>query len=146
MKVKKEDILKTAFRTRYRHYEFLVMPFRVTNAPAFFMDLMHLIFSPFLDKFVVIFVDDILIYSKTEQEHEEHLRILLETLRREELYARLSKCSFRLWSIPFLGHVITEEGIFVDPKKIQAVRDWPAPKTTKQVRRFVGMAGYYRSL
>jgi len=142
--VKEADIPKTTFRTRYSLFEFLVMPFGVTNAPAFFMDLMHRIFRPFLDKFVVIFVDDILIYSKTEQEHEEHLRIVLETLRREELYAKLSKCSFRLRSIPFLGHIITGEGISVDPKKIEAVGDWPTPRTTKQVRRFIGMAGYYR--
>ena len=142
--MKEADIPKTAFRTRYGLFEFLVMPFGVTNAPAFFMDLMHRIFRPFLDKFVVIFVDDILIYSKTEQEHDEHLRIVLETLLREDLYARLSKCSFRLRSIPFLGHIITGEGISVDPKKIEAVRDWPAPRTAKQVRRFIGMAGYYR--
>jgi len=94
LKVKKEDILKTSFRTRYDHYEFLVMPFGVTNAPAIFIELMNLIFSPFLDKFVVIFIDDILIYSKDEEEHAEHLRIVLQTLRREKLYAKLSKCEF----------------------------------------------------
>ena len=94
LKVKKEDVQKTAFRTRYSHYEFLVTPFGMTSAPAIFMDLMNRVFSPYLDKFVVVFVDDILIYSKSEEEHEEHLRIMLETLRREKLYAKLSKCAF----------------------------------------------------
>ena len=144
LRVKEADIPKITFRIRYGLFKFLVMPFGVTNALTFFMDLMHQIFSPFLDKFVVIFVDDILIYSKTEQEHEEHLRIMLETLRREELYVRLSKCSFRLWSISFLGHIVTGDGISVDPKKVQAVRDWPTPKAVKQVKQFVGLAGYYR--
>ena len=118
LRVKEADIPKTTFRTRYGLFEFLLIPFGVTNAPAYFIDLMHQIFSPFLDKFVVIFVDNILIYSKTEQEHEEHLRIVLETLRREELYAGLTKCSFRLPSISFLGHIITGDGISVDPKKV----------------------------
>ena len=144
LRVKEANVPKTAFRTRYGLFEFMVMPFGVTNAPTFFMDLMHQIFSPFLDKFVVIFVDDILIYSKNEQEHEEHLRIVLETLRREELYVGLSKCSFRLPSISFLGHIITRDGISSDPKKVQTVRDWPTPKTAKQVKQFVGLAGYYR--
>ena len=144
LKVKKEDIPKTAFSSRYGLFEFTVMPFGVTNAPATFMNLMNRIFSPFLDKFVVVFVDDILVYSKSEEEHEEHLRIVLETLRREQLYAGLDKSEFRLQSIPFLGHIVSGEGISVDSKKIEAVRDWPTPRTTKQVKRFVGMAGYYR--
>ncbi|KAJ6810578.1 uncharacterized protein M6B38_103615 [Iris pallida] len=106
VKVKKEDIPKTAFRTRYGHYEFLVMPFGLTNAPAIFMDLMNRVFYQYLDKFVIVFIDDILIYSKSEEEHEKHLRIVLQTLREEKLYAKLSKCEFWLDQIPFLGHII----------------------------------------
>ena len=144
LKVKKEDIPKTAFRTRYGHYEFLVMPFGVTNAPAIFMDLMNRVFSSFLDKFVVIFIDDILIYSKDEEEHAEHLRIVLQTLRREKLYAKLSKCEFWLKSVAFLGHIVSGEGITVDPSKVQAVKDWPVPKSATEIRSFLGLAGYYR--
>ena len=107
------------FRTRYGHYEFLVMPFGVANAPAIFMDLMNRVFSLFLDKFVVIFIDDILIYSKDEEEHAKHLRIVLQTLRREKLYAKLSKCEFWLKSVAFLGHIASGEGITVDPSKVQ---------------------------
>ena len=106
-KVKKEDILKMTFRTRYSHYEFLVMPFGVTNAPTIFMDLMNRVFSPFLNKFVVILTDDILIYSKKEEEHAEHLRIVLQTLRQEKLFAKLSKCEFWLKSVEFLGHIVS---------------------------------------
>ena len=127
LKVKKEDIPKIAFRTCYGHYEFLVMPLGVTNAPTVFMDLMNQVFSPFLDKFAVIFVDDILIYFKNEEEHAEHLRIVLQTFRQEKLYAKLSKCEFWLKSVAFLGHIVTGEGISVDPNKVQAVRDWPIP-------------------
>lgn len=115
LKVKPEDIEKTAFRTRYGHYEFLVMPFEVTNAPAAFMDLMNRIFKPFLDEFVVIFIDDIMIYSKSEEEHEHHLRIALQTLREQKLYAKLTKCEFWLDNVMFLGHVISKDGIAVDP-------------------------------
>ena len=144
VKVRKDDIPKTALRTRYGHYEFQVMPFGVTNAPAVFMDLMNRIFSPYLDQFVVIFIDDILIYSKTEEEHAEHLRIVLETLRREKLYAKLSKCEFWMKSISYLGHVVSEEGISVDPNKVQAVKEWKAPRNVKEIKSFVGLAGYYR--
>ena len=144
LKVKKEDIPKTAFRTRYGHYEFMVMPFGVTNAPSVFMDLMNRTFSPYLDKFVVVFVDDILVYSKNEEEHEEHLRIVLETLRREKLYANLKKCDFWMNSVSFLGHVISGDGLAVDPSKIRTVRDWPVPTTAKEIKSFVGLAGYYR--
>ena len=144
LKVKTEDIHKTAFRTRYGHYEFRVMPFGVTNAPGVFMDLMNRIFSPYLDKFIMVFVDDILIYSKDEKEHEEHLKIVLETLRQHKLYANLKKCEFWMNSVTFLGHVISKEGISVDPRKIQAVKDWPIPKNAKEIKSFVGLAGYYR--
>ena len=103
MRIKEEDIQKTAFRTRYGHYEFLVMPFGLTNAPAAFMDLMQRVFRPYLDKFVVIFIDDILIYSKTRDDHAEHLRMVLQTLRENKLYAKLKKCEFWMHSVAFLG-------------------------------------------
>ena len=115
------DVPKTAFGTRYGHYEFLVLPFGLTNAPAAFMDLMNRVFKPYLDKIVVVFIDDILIYSKSHVEHGEHLRIVLQTLRTHQLYAKLSKCEFLLNSVSFLGHVISKEGVQVDPKKVEAV-------------------------
>ncbi|CAA0813312.1 Unknown protein, partial [Striga hermonthica] len=111
LKIKESDIAKTAFRTRYDHYEFFVMPFGLSNAPAVFIDLMNRIFHPYLDQFVIVFIDDILIYSKSQKEHEEHLRVVLETLRREELFAKFSKCEFWLQRVAFLGHVITQAGI-----------------------------------
>ncbi|GJR75819.1 putative reverse transcriptase domain-containing protein [Tanacetum coccineum] len=114
LRVREEDIPKTAFRTRYGHYEFQVMPFGLTNAPAVFMDLMNRVCKPYLDKFVIVFIDDILIYSKSKQEHEEHLKIILELLKKEELYAKFSKCEFWIPKVQFLGHVIDSEGIHVD--------------------------------
>ncbi|KAL7003706.1 hypothetical protein U1Q18_052414 [Sarracenia purpurea var. burkii] len=121
LKVKKEDIEKTAFRTRYGHYEFLVMPFGVTNAPAAFMDLMNRVFKEFLDEFVIVFIDDILIYSKSDDEHKEHLRKVLHTLRSHKLYAKLKKCEFWLREVAFLGHMINSNRISVDPQKVEAV-------------------------
>ena len=121
LRVKEGDVPKTAFRTRYGHYEFLVMPFGLTNAPAAFMDLMNRVFRPYVDQFVVVFIDDILVYSKDAQEHEQHLRIVLETLREKKLYAKLSKCDFWLNEVSFLGHIVFVEGIRVDPAKIEAV-------------------------
>ena len=144
LKIWREDIPMTAFRTRYGHYEFLVLPFGLTNAPAAFMDLMNRVFKPYLDKFVVVFIDDILIYSKSHKEHGEHLRIVLQTLRTHQLYAKLSKCEFWLNSVSFLGHVISKEGVQVDPKKVEAVSNWPRPTNVTEIRSFLGMAGYYR--
>ncbi|KAI3783857.1 hypothetical protein L1987_42945 [Smallanthus sonchifolius] len=144
LRVKEEDIPKTAFRTRYGHYEFVVMPFGLTNAPAVFMDLMNRVCRPYLDKFVIVFIDDILIYSKSKQEHEEHLRLVLDLLKQEQLYAKFSKCEFWLKEVQFLGHVINEAGIHVDPAKIEAVKNWIAPKTPTEIRSFLGLAGYYR--
>jgi len=144
IRVKTEDIQKNAFRTRYDHYEYQVMPFGVTNAPAIFMDYMNRIFHPFLDKFVVIFIDDILIYSKTLEEHEEHLRIVSQILREKKLYAKLSKCEFWLEKVKFLGHVISNKGVSVDPTKVEAVLQWEPPKTVTEIRSFLGLAGYYR--
>ncbi|GKC26263.1 putative reverse transcriptase domain-containing protein [Tanacetum coccineum] len=144
LRVREEDIPKTAFRTRYGHYEFQVMPFGLTNAPAVFMDLMNRVCKPYLDKFVIVFIDDILIYSKSKQEHEEHLKIILELLKKEELYAKFSKCEFWISKVQFLGHVIDSEGIHVDPAKIEAIKDWTSPKSPTEIRQFLGLAGYYR--
>jgi hypothetical protein len=144
VKVKESDVEKTAFRTRYGHYEFLVMPFGVTNAPAVFMDLMNRVFSPFLDKFVVVFIDDILVYSKNREEHEGHLRAVLQLMREKQLFGKLSKCEFWMDSVPFLGHIVSSQGISVDPKKVEAVQDWPVPRSVTEVRSFLGLAGYYR--
>ena len=144
LKIKPEDVSKTAFRTRYGHYEFLVMPFGLTNAPAAFMNLMNSTFQPFLDRFVVIFIDDILVYSKSLAEHEEHLKIVLGILREKKLFAKFSKCEFWLDKVAFLGHVITKDGISVDPKKIEAIVEWKRPTSVTEVRSFLGLAGYYR--
>ncbi|GJS41908.1 putative reverse transcriptase domain-containing protein [Tanacetum coccineum] len=144
LRVRDEDIPKTAFRTRYGHYEFQVMPFGLTNAPAVFMDLMNRVCIPYLDKFVIMFIDDILIYSKTKEEHDVYLRLILELLKKEELYAKFSKCDFWLSKVQFLGHVIDSEGIHVDPAKIESIKDWESPKTPTEIRQFLGLAGYYR--
>ena len=144
LKVRASDIEKTAFRTRYGHYEFLVMPFGVTNAPAAFMDLMNRVFKPFLDEFVIVFIDDILVYSKSFAEHEQHLRMVLQTLRNKRLYAKLKKCEFWLSSVTFLGHIISVDGVSVDPHKIEAIVNWPRPTNVTEVRSFMGLAGYYR--
>ena len=118
LRVQEIDVPKTAFRTRYGHYEFLVMPFGLTNAPTAFMDLMNQVFQPYLDGLVIVFIDDILVYSGSSEEHSEHLRIVLQTLRERQLYAKLSKCQFWLDRVAFLGHVILVEGVSVDPQKI----------------------------
>ncbi|KAL4023300.1 hypothetical protein IC575_017052 [Cucumis melo] len=144
LRIRDGDIPKTAFRSRYGHYEFVVMSFGLTNAPAVFMDLMNRVFKDFLDSFVIVFIDDILIYSKTEAEHEEHLHQVLETLRANKLYAKFSKCEFWLRKVTFLGHVVSSEGVSVDPAKTEAVTNWPRPSTVSEIRSFLGLAGYYR--
>ncbi|GJS21218.1 hypothetical protein Tco_0449850 [Tanacetum coccineum] len=144
LRVREEDIPKTAFRTRYGHYEFRVMPFGLTNAPAVFMDLMNRVCKPYLDKFVIMFIDNILIYSRNKKEHEEHLKTILELLKKEELYAKFSKCEFWINTVKFLGHVIDSSGIHVDPAKIEAVKNWASPTTPSEIRQFLGLAGYYR--
>ena len=121
LRVKEVDVPKTAFRTRYGHYEFLVMPFGLTNAPTAFMDLMNREFRPYVDQFVVVFIDDILVYSKDAEEHAQHLKIVLQTLREKKLYAKLSKCDFWLKEVSFLGHIVSVEGIRVDLTKIEVV-------------------------
>nr|GFC64709.1 RNA-directed DNA polymerase homolog [Tanacetum cinerariifolium] len=132
--VKEQDISKTAFRTRYGHYEFLVMPFGLTNAPAVFIDLMNRIFHEFLDKFVIVFIDDILVFSKSKEEHEDHLRTVLQTLRQEKLHAKFSKCKFCLSSVAFLGHIVLAKGISMDPAKVEAITKWPRPTSVTEVR------------
>nr|GFC04175.1 putative reverse transcriptase domain-containing protein [Tanacetum cinerariifolium] len=145
LRVREEVVPKIAFRTRYGHYKFQVMPFGLTNAPAVFMDLMNRVCKPYLDKFVIIFIDDILIYSKDEKDHGEHLKVILELLKKEELYAKFSKCEFWIPKVQFLGHVIDSQGIHVDPTKIESVKDWASPKSPTEIRQFLGLAGYYRT-
>ncbi|WVZ75698.1 LOW QUALITY PROTEIN: hypothetical protein U9M48_023733 [Paspalum notatum var. saurae] len=144
LKIRPSDIPKTAFITRFGLYEYTVMSFGLTNASAYFMNLMNKVFMEYLDKFVVVFIDDILIYSKTEEEHEEHLRLVLQKLRDHKLYAKLSKCEFWLDQVPFLGHIVSKGGIMVDPSKISSVMDWKVPEVVREVRGFLGLAGYYR--
>ncbi|GJY11746.1 putative reverse transcriptase domain-containing protein [Tanacetum coccineum] len=144
LRVRDGDIPKTAFRTRYGHYKLQVMPFGLTNAPTVFMDLMNWVCRPYLDKFVIVFIDDILIYSKTKEEHDAHLRLILELLKKEELYAKFLKCDFWLSKVQFLRHVIDSEGIHVDPTKIESIKDWESPNTPTKIRQFLGLAGYYQ--
>ena len=140
-----DDAHKTAFNTRYGHFQFTVLPFGLTNAPATFSNLMQSIFHPYLDQFVVVFLDDILIYSKNVEEHQEHLKKVLDILRREKLYAKKSKCEFFQSKVHFLGHIISEEGLAVDPEKVKAIVEWPECKNVDEVRSFLGLAGFYRT-
>ncbi|GJX40619.1 putative reverse transcriptase domain-containing protein [Tanacetum coccineum] len=133
LRVRKEDIPKTAFRTRYGHYKFQVMPFGLINAPVVFMDLMNRVCKPYLDKFVIVFIDDILIYSKNKEEHEEHLKLILELLKKEELYVKFSRCEFWIPKVQFLGHMIDSKGIHVDPAKIDSIKDWASPKSPTEI-------------
>ena len=144
MRVEDDSVPITAFRTRYGLFEYRVMPFGLTNAPAFFMDLMQRIFRPFIDHFVIVFIDDILIYSRDMTEHARHLRIVLQTLRDHQLFAKFSKCEFWKDEMRFLGHVVSGSGIAVDPDKVAAVRDWRQPTSVTEIRSFLGLAGYYR--
>ncbi|KAA3473382.1 DNA/RNA polymerases superfamily protein [Gossypium australe] len=144
LRVKDSDVLKTTFRMRYEHYKFLVMPFGLTNAPAIFMGLINRIFRPYLDRFFVVFIDDILIYSRDESEHAKHLRIVLQILRDKKLCAKFSKCEFWLREVKFLGHIVSTESIRVDPIKISIVVDWKPPRSISEVRSFLGLASYYR--
>ncbi|KAD2392830.1 hypothetical protein E3N88_39807 [Mikania micrantha] len=141
LRVLEDDVPKTAFHTRYGHYEFMVIPFGLTNAPAVFMDLMNRVCKPYLDKFVIVFIDDILINSKSKVEHEDHLRLVLELLKKKQLFAKFSKCEFWLKEVQFLGHIVNEEGIHVDPAKIETVKNWKTPTTPTEIRSFLGLAG-----
>jgi hypothetical protein len=144
VKIRESDIPKTAFRTRYGLYEYTVMSFVLTNAPAYLMNLMNKVFMEYLDKFVVVFIDDILIFSKTKEEHEEHLRLVLEKLRSHQLYAKFSKCDFWLTKVAFLGHIISAGGVSVDPGKVRDMLNWIPPTTASEIQSFLGLAGYYR--
>ena len=144
VRIAESDIHKTAFRTRYGHYEFLVMPFGLTNAPATFQALMQVILTPFLDKFALVYIDDVLIYSKTKTEHFRHIEAVLEKLRENRLQAKPSKCEFFSQAVEYLGHIVTADGIKVDPRKIDSIKEWPVPKDAHQVRSFLGLCGYYR--
>ena len=144
IKIRPQDIPKTTFSTRYGLCEYLVMSFGLINAPAFFMYLMNSIFMLELDKFVVVFIDDILIYSKNNEEHAQHLQIVLTRLREHKLYAKFSKCEFWLDRVQFLGHILTPEGISMDPSKVQDVLNWKSSKSVHQISQILGLAGYYR--
>ena len=144
LRIKDVDVHKTTFRTRYGHYEFLVMSFGLTNAPAAFIDLMNHVFQPYVNQFVVLFLDDILVYSKDREDHDTHIRVVLETLKNEHLDAKLSKCEFWLRKVSFLGHIISEEEIQVDPKKIEVIIEWKPPRNITEVLSSLGLASYYR--
>jgi hypothetical protein len=144
MKIWPLDVPKTTFLTRYGLYEFTVMSFGLTNAPAYFMNLMNKVFMEYLDRLVVVFIDDILIYSKSESDHEEHLRLVLQKLRDNQLYAKYSKCEFWIDEVPFLGHIISNGGISVDPAKVKEIMAWSIPTTVTEIWSFLGLAGYYR--
>lgn len=144
VRIHPDDVHKTAFSTRYGLFEFLVLPFGLTNAPATFMHLMQDVFRPMLDESVIVFLDDILIYSKTKEQHMKHVKQVLELLRKHKLYAKGSKCDFLKRSVSFLGHVISEKGLEMEKEKVKAIQEWPVPKCVKDVRAFNGLAGYYR--
>jgi hypothetical protein len=144
VRIKEEYISKTTFRTRYGHYEFTVVPFGLSNAPVVFMCLMNGVFREYLDKFVIVFLDEILVYSKSEEENEHHFRMVFQALREHQLYAKLRKCSFYQNIIHYLGHIISEEGIVVDPEKIEAIKGWKTPKNVIEVRSFMGLSNYYK--
>ena len=144
LRVREADIPKTVFTTRYGHFEFTVMSFGFTNALTAFMDLMLRVFQPYLDQFVVVFMDYILIYSKSEKEYEDHLRIVLHALRNHRLYAKFSKCEFWLTKVRFLGHVVLASGVSMDPEKVKAVMSWERPKSVFKIHNFLGLAGYYK--
>ena len=144
LRVREIDIPKTTFRMRYGHFEFIVMPFGLTNVPATFMDLMHRVFQPYLYQFVIVFVDDILIYSQSERDNEYQLRINLQLLRDHQLYAKFNKCEFWLIEVRFLGHMVLASGMLVDPEKVKDVMRWERPKSVFEIRSFLGLDGYHR--
>jgi hypothetical protein len=144
LKVRECDILKTTFASRYGLYEFMVMLFGLTNAPAYFMYMMNKVFIEYLDKFVMVFIDDILVYSRSEGEHEGHLHLVLQKFRDHKLYAKLSKCEFWLKQVAFLGHVISKGGISVDLIKVQDVLSWKATMSVNDIQSFLGLVVYYQ--
>jgi hypothetical protein len=144
LRIRESDIPKIAFHTWYGLYEYTVMSFGLTNAPAYFMYLMNKVFMVYLDKFVVVFIDDILVYSETKEEHEEHLRLVLEKLRANQLYAKFNRCEFWLTQNAFLGHVISVAGVSVDPGKIKDVLNWKLPTNVSEICILLRLVGYYR--
>jgi hypothetical protein len=144
LRIRESDVPETAFHTRYGLYEYTIMSFGLMNVPAYFMYLMNKVFMEYMDKFVVVFIDDILIYSKTEEKHEEHLRMVLEKLRANQLDTKFSKCEFWLTQVAFLGHVISAGGVSVDPGKVRDVLNWMPPTNVSEIRSFLGLASYYR--
>jgi hypothetical protein len=144
LNIPEEDIPKAAFTTRYGLYEYTLMPFGLTNAPAYFMTMMNKVFMEYSDKFVVVFIDDILIFSKADAEHEKHLRLIMDKLREHKMYAKFSKCEFWLDKVGFLGHIVSAEGVAVDPIKVADVTEWESPKNAGEIRSFLGLARYYQ--
>jgi len=144
IRVHPPDISKTTFRTHHGHYEFLVMPFGLTNAPSTFQFLMNDIFKRYLRKFVLVFCDDILIYSRSWKDHMQHVKIVLDTLQAYSIFLKGEKCQFGQTQIKYLGHLIGVEGVSVDPQKVVAMMDWPKPKTPRSIRGYLGLTGYYR--
>jgi hypothetical protein len=144
LKIRASDIPKTTFITRYGLYEYTAVWFGLTNALAYFMYLMNKVFMEYLDKFVIVFIDDILIFSKNEEEHDKHLHMVLQKLRENQVYAKLNKCEIWLKKVSFLGHIIFEGGIYVDPSKVKDVFSWNTPQNVSDIRSFLGLAGYYR--
>jgi len=144
IRIKEDDEWKTSFKTKFGLYEWLFMPFALTSAPSTFMRLMHHVLGEFLSKFVVVYFDDILIYSLSKEEHVHHLRSVLETLRKESLFANMEKCIFGMDHVIFLGFKINQHGIHVDQEKVVAIKEWPTPKSVSEVRSFHGLASFYR--
>ena len=142
LKVRGEDIQKMTFQTRYGHYELFVIYFCLTDGPATFIDLMNRMFQSCLDSFVIVFIDDILVYSKNEGEHMEHLRVVLQVLKENQLFAKYGKCEFWWRSVAFLGHTISSEGIEFDPRKIEALKNWPRPLAPTDIRIYLGLSCY----
>jgi hypothetical protein len=144
LEIKEDEVPKTAFRMRFEHYEFNVLPFGLTNAPGVFMSFMNETFHEYLDMFIQVFIDDNFIYSRTMEEHTDQLQMVLQCLQEKKLYGKLSKCSFCQSNIHYLGNVISDEGIIVDLARVEAIMEWPIPMNVSEVRIFMGLAGYYR--
>src|SRR5690606_15674128 len=144
VRVKSEDVPKTAFNTRYGKFEFLVLSFGLSNSPPVFQTMMNSVLRPFLDNFVIVYLDDILVFSKTLEEHKEHIRLVLNALKENKLVVNAKKCEFGRRNITFVGHIVGERGIAVDSAKIDVIRTWPVPSSIHEIRQFLGLCSYYR--